>query len=153
MTKSASDIMQTHVVTVGVNTPISNVRRLFFEEGIQAAPVVTEEGRVEGVITTTDLLRIESEEMASGSPMPAYAFSAPDRGDDMSQEDGWHERALASDVMSESLVTVEPMTDVREVVRVLHENRLHHILVTDSERLVGIISTFDLLDLFRSTAH
>ena len=40
MALTASDIMQTQVVTVAPTDPLSSVQRLFFEEEIHGAPVV-----------------------------------------------------------------------------------------------------------------
>ena len=61
MPKTAKDIMQSQVVTVSPDAPLHSTQRLFYEEGIQGAPVVDEQGRVVGMITSTDILRAATE--------------------------------------------------------------------------------------------
>jgi CBS domain-containing protein len=57
----------------------------------------------------------------------------------------------AADVMTRSVVSVEPSTPIFEVARTLLENRIHRVLVIEkgpeSELLVGNISLFDLARL------
>ncbi len=72
MVQAARDLMETHVVTVGPDDPLDSVRRLFFDEGIHGAPVVDEEHRVVGVISTTDLLRAAYEKLDSERPHSTF---------------------------------------------------------------------------------
>jgi CBS domain-containing membrane protein len=47
--------------------------------------------------------------------------------------------------MSHDVVTVSPDTPLAEVARILHEERIHRVPVMDGARLVGIITSLDLL--------
>ncbi len=49
--KTAKDIMQTQVVSVGSDDPLPSVYRLFADEEISGAPVVDESGTVVGVVS------------------------------------------------------------------------------------------------------
>ncbi len=62
---------------------------------------------------------------------------------------------LAKDVMTTSVVTVTPETEVREVARIFLDNRISGAPVVDANgRLIGIISEGDLLHRAESgTAH
>ena len=77
MQKTAKDIMQSQVVTVSPDAPLHSTQRLFYEEGIHGAPVVDEQGRVVGMITSTDILRAatEAEETAPSGPATSATTS------------------------------------------------------------------------------
>ena len=72
MALTARDIMETQVITLSPNDPLSNVHRLFSDEEIHGAPVVDDEGRVLGIITSMDLLRAASDEHESARGDPSY---------------------------------------------------------------------------------
>jgi CBS domain-containing protein len=152
MTLTARDIMESHVVRVSPLDPLSVVHRLFFEEDINGAPVVDEEDRVVGVITSKDLLRAASDEHDTARGDPGYfrellEFSGPDW--DNAPEgylDRLRERAV-EDYMTEEAVAVAPDAAIPEIARLLRANGVHRVLVIDEGRLAGIISTFDMVAL------
>jgi CBS domain-containing protein len=152
MTKTAADVMQTAMVTVSPNDPLHTVQRLFFEEGIHGAPVVDEEGKLQGIITSTDILRAAAEAHEVPSPEPARTFDDPDfvhGAWGMAPED-FKERlqdTIVADFMTEHLVQVAPDTSVGQIARTLRENEVHRVLVVDRNRLCGIVSAFDLVAL------
>jgi CBS domain-containing protein len=150
MALTASDIMQTQVVTVSPSDPLHSVQRLFFEEEIHGAPVVDETSRVRGMITSMDLIRAVMEESDSskgvdftdafeqvGVPWEAASEEFQDRLGE----------SIVADVMTESLVTVDPTTSISEVALLLREHRIHRVLVVKGDNLLGIISSFDLIRL------
>src|SRR5512135_1500918 len=51
--------MQHNPVTVTGETLVSEARRLLDEHGVQALPVVDERGRARGLVTRSNLLRLE----------------------------------------------------------------------------------------------
>jgi len=55
--------------------------------------------------------------------------------------------SVVADVMTESLVTVDPTTSIPEVALILRQNRIHRVLVVKGDNLLGIISSFDLIRL------
>ncbi len=53
---------------------------------------------------------------------------------------------LAKDIMTKNVITVKENTPVREVIRILLENRISGVPVVDKENnLIGIISEADLI--------
>ncbi len=152
MATTARDIMQSQVITLGPNDPLSNVHRLFFEEEIHGAPVLDEAGRVLGIITSMDLLRAASDEHESARGDSTYfadllEFSGPDWEN---APDGFIDRLrerVASEFMTEDVACVDPNDSVAQVARAIRSNRIHRVLVVEDGRLRGIISTFDLVGL------
>lgn len=50
-----------------------------------------------------------------------------------------------SDVMTSDLVTVEPQTSVTDVARMMRDENIGAVLVTEGERLRGLVSDRDLV--------
>lgn len=157
MATTARDIMQTGIVTVAPDAPLTSLQRLFVEEGIHGAPVVDDEGRVLGVVTSMDLLRAASEEVDASPAEPAYFRADLDlHGFDWSRApadllEGLPD-AVASDVMTTEILSVAPETPVAAVARVLRENAVHRVLVIEDGELRGILSAMDLVALLESPA-
>jgi CBS domain-containing protein len=157
MATTARDVMQTRIVTVAPDAPLPAVQRLFVEEGIHGAPVVDDEGRVLGVITTMDLLRAASEAVDASPDEPVYfRYDLDLHGFDWSRAPSdLRERlrdTVAADVMTNEILSVAPETPIAGVARVLRENAVHRVLVIEDGELRGILSAMDLVALLESPA-
>jgi CBS domain-containing protein len=156
MQARAKDIMQSTVITVGVDDPLSAVHRLFIDEEISGAPVVTDHGEVVGVITIRDLLRDHCEERdVERSDLEYFRDYVQLEVDDLRAHSETYVARLgervASEVMTNLVVSVEPDASIQEVKRVVLENKIHRVLVAEQgeegSSLSGIISLFDLVAL------
>ena len=152
MPQTAADVMQRHLITVSAETPLLDVQRLLVEEEITGAPVVDETGRLLGVVSTQDLLRAAEEEHDTAASEARYfrddlVFSGPD-WDRTSEDfqDRLAERTVA-EVMTQGGVVVRPDASITDVARLMRSQRVHRVLVTEDDRLVGLISTFHLVEL------
>ncbi|MGH0034966.1 MAG: CBS domain-containing protein [Myxococcota bacterium] len=151
MGMTAGDIMERHINSVSESAPLIDVHRLFVEEEIHGAPVISDDGRVLGVISSADLLRAVFETHESGGESANYLrdameYSGPDWSRSLPQD--FQDRLsslLASDFMTESLVSVAPSASIAEVAQQMRENRVHRVLVIEDDALRGIVSTFDLV--------
>ena len=156
MKKTAKDIMQTQVVTVSPDAPLHSTQRLFYEEGIHGAPVVDEQGRVVGMITSTDILRAAAEAAESAPSGSNYFRDDVDSSDGLFQldPDDFQERlqdVTVADFMTEGVVHVSPNTPISELARTIRENKIHRLLVVENGTLRGIVSTFDLVTLLEGS--
>jgi len=145
--QTARDIMEIHVVTVGVNDPLSSVRRLFFDEGIHGAPVVDDQRRVIGIISTTDLLQAAFEKSDSERPHATFTNDGIETLGLDAEETAtysWDEPRVR-DHMTDSVVSVQPSASIAEVAATLRQHRIHRLLVVEDGALLGIVSIFDLL--------
>jgi CBS domain-containing protein len=50
--------------------------------------------------------------------------------------------------MIRNLITVRPDAKLEEIARVMRDRRVHRLLVTEGEELLGLISSLDLVGLF-----
>ena len=56
-------------------------------------------------------------------------------------------KSPVSTIMTEKVYTVPKYDDVSTAARVMRNRRIHRVLVTHEQRVVGVLSTFDLLKL------
>jgi CBS domain-containing protein len=159
MTLKARDVMQTNPITVSPDASLTQAHRLFAEEEISGAPVVDDDGRVVGVVSSTDLIRAIPEELDEGS-----ASRPADFQEDEPYLDGDEARVLdelvdplperkISEVMTRDLISVTSDTPVTDVARVMRNGHIHRVLVIDDGVLHGIITTFDLIQLLESSTQ
>ena len=128
--------------------------RLFFESGIQAAPVVDDDTRLMGILTSNDILRAATEHQEASPIEPT------DSGGEVLGSSSWEmepeefrERLgdnTVADFMTEHVLCVLPQTSVADVARMLRSHRIHHVLITQGDQLKGIASAFDLLSLIEN---
>ncbi len=152
MIPTARDLMETHVLSVTAETPLIDVHRLFVEEQISGAPVVDDLGAVIGVITAADLLRGIAEEHGSVLMETDYfrdllPFSSPDWSGVAEDFQDRLAELRVSDEMTEGAISVSPGTEAPAIARRMRESRVHRLFVVEDERLLGLLSAFDLLAL------
>ena len=97
---------------------------------ISAMPVIDASGHPVGLISRRDLLRVGTLEPA-GDGSRARRWRLPDQ--------------TALEAMSDKLVAVASTTSVKEAAAVLLDNRIHRVLVEKDRRLVGMLTTRDVM--------
>jgi predicted transcriptional regulator len=117
------DVMTQDVVTVQVDMPLNDLVRLLDFEQIGGAPVVDRAGRLLGVASATDVMR-----ESAGLPASFEAASLNVR-----------------DVMTPATFTVRPDATLRELARFLVRGGVHRALVLEDERLIGVVTAFDVV--------
>lgn len=138
----ARDLMTADVVTVPPGTPVIAVARLLADRGISAVPVVDAAGQVAGIVTEADLIR----RLAGQADKPAgwltAMFANPSRdADRYARTHG----AVAEEIMSTEVVSVEPDTLASEVAHLMEERGIRRVLVLEGGKLRGLVSRADLL--------
>ena len=155
MEQQISDLMQRHVVQVSADDPLISVARLFADEQISGAPVVSDTGAVVGVISLSDIVRSAGEEAPYAGGESAFyrqiKAAQPTWMEDLGELTGHLTALRVSDVMTQEVVSIRSDATIPELARLVRENHVHRVLVTEStgdgERLVGIVSLFDLVSL------
>jgi CBS domain-containing protein len=114
------DLMTESVVTTEPHASIDRVRRILQRNKVGAIPVVDTEGQPVGIVSATDLL-------------PSLKPDSP-----------------VSTIMSEKVYTVPKYDDVSVAARIMRNHKIHRVVVTHEQKVVGVISSFDLLELVES---
>lgn len=140
----AADIMQREVVSVRASDTVEEVERILADAGVSGVPVLAADGKVLGVLSTSDLVeRYANREDPAGMPLT----SVDDDGNDITLEPGTRDalRLTAADMMTPEAETIAPDTNLREVARRMVDGGIHRLLVVEDGRLAGILSTIDIL--------
>ena len=111
------DIMIERVITAQPHHSVDHVRGLMERNRIQAVPVVGPEEEALGIVTATDLVA----NLKGGTPI--------------------------SRIMTDRVYAVPAYNDVHIAARVMRNHHIHHVVVTHEKKVVGIVSSFDLLKL------
>jgi acetoin utilization protein AcuB len=130
-----SEWMTPAPVTVAPSTPIPKVQELMVHRRIRHLPVV-EDGRLVGIITDRDVRTVQ--------PSPATSLAVREMHYLL-------DRLTVRAVMTRPVLTVAPHESLAEAVRLMLENRIGGLPVTEGERLVGILTEVDLLRAFSTT--
>jgi len=152
----ARDVMTRQVVTLGPDDPISEAAHLLLREQISGAPVVNDLGICVGVFSASDVLAYEEDRANREAVSPSIYYRTPEeyelgseewaRWEEVQQEFAEEPEATVEQYMTRDLVSVRDDTPLAEVVRQMLDAHIHRILVVDDRsRLVGIISTTDVL--------
>ncbi len=150
---TAADLMNPGVLTVPEDMTVRELADFLVANEISGAPVTDVEGRVLGVVSLADV----AQAVARGDEIAADR--EPDRRGPAFYHHDWdgtlHRDGvetldpdlLVGDIMTADVHSVDVDTAVSQIASTLIARRVHRILVTREGRVVGIITTSDLLGL------
>ncbi|HYB12233.1 MAG TPA: CBS domain-containing protein [Myxococcota bacterium] len=141
--RSVAELMNPDVVCLPPEASVREAELTLVKRGVSGAPVVDARGRPIGVISQRDLARYLSERATAGasgrfySDVEEYQEIADVRVDRSSTP--------VSELMSDEVYSVTRETGVAVAANIMRERRIHRLMVTDRGRLVGIVTSLDLL--------
>lgn len=113
-------LMSTDLTTVSPDTLVEDAAQWMLDEGISSVVVVDDDNRLEGILTTTDFVRI----VAERKPKDRTAVSA---------------------YMTTDVVSAGAQDSIRDIADAMMEHGFHHVpVVDDTEGVIGIVTTTDL---------
>jgi CBS domain-containing protein len=122
-----SELMQRAVKTVAPDAAIGEAIVTLSDSHISALPVVDGTGRMLGVVSSTDILTSEAE------------------AQDANAREGLFDDTSVSEIMTVRPLTVSPDSHVREAAQQMLYADIHRLFVVDGDRVVGVISTSDIM--------
>jgi CBS domain-containing protein len=120
--KTVEQFMVTDLFTVRPEDVIDLAANLMHWRHVRHVPVEDDEGKLVGIVSHRDLLRL----FALGS------------------ENGKTE-AIVRDVMAQNLITVTPETPTLDALTLMRENNIGCLPVVKNEKLIGLITAYDFL--------
>ncbi len=126
------DIMQPHPVSATPETRLPHLLRLLQRRGFRHLPVL-DGGKLVGIISDRDLKQ---------SMISAAATSEGRERDRLLDE------LTADQIMAREVVTIGPTVGVDEAARLMATRKISALPVTEGDRLVGIVTETDVLQLF-----
>jgi predicted transcriptional regulator len=125
-----SSIMTSNVVAVERSDSLEDAEKLMIRHHIRHVPVVTD-GELVGMLSLTDLKRMSFVDMF---------------GDSESEVDtAIYNMMTIEQVMIARPLSVAPNTTIKEVAEIFAEREFHALPVTEDGKLVGIVTTTDLI--------
>lgn len=113
-------VMSADVKTVSPDTLVEDAAKEMLEHGIGSVVAVDDDGRIEGILTTTDFVRIVAERKPK-------------------------DRTPVSEYMTTDIVTAGPQDSIQQVADAMIRHGFHHMpVLTDDDEVIGIITTTDL---------
>ena len=126
-------IMTKDIIMVNTDTCLNDVKDIFDKNNFHHLPVV-ENGRVEGIISKSDLLL-----------MMDWGVRLGLKGSEVRNENLLRSN-LAGDIMTSVVLTVSPDDTLQYCLDVFLENYFRAMPVLDSEKnICGIITSYDIL--------
>jgi acetoin utilization protein AcuB len=127
------DRMSRPPITVRDNVGVEEALRLMHSEDVRRLPVVDNHGKMVGIVSELDLLKV--------SPSPATSLSVYEIPYLLA-------KIKMKNVMTKDVVTVTEDTPLEEAARVMADNRIGGLPVMRGDDVVGIITETDLFKTF-----
>ncbi len=113
-----SDVMSPNVITATPDDTVGELRETMIDERVHAIPVVDAVDVPLGILTSSDLIK--------EVPPETYVCEVMTAG---------------------PVFTVPKYSDIHLAARIMRNHNLHHVVVTDEKKIVGLLSSFDFLRL------
>jgi CBS domain-containing protein len=154
------EVMSRDVVMVRDDMTLQEVATFLTENQISGAPVEDPEGRLVGVVSLSDVARATSEQShleaerprteRPSVPVPDYYLRGWERRLTVEELESFQVEdpgLLVSEIMTPRVHSVDAGTPVSDAARMMREAHIHRVLVTSHGKVVGIVTTSDLLGL------
>ena len=125
-------IMHTHLVTVSPDTSLSKTKAIIEEKQIHHLLVVNKNGDLVGIVSDRDV----RQSWAS----PATSLSVHELNYLLTQ-------LTVEAIMVKKIITIFPGTTIERAAFIMQENRINALPVIESEKLVGIITSTDVMEV------
>lgn len=121
--------MSSPVVRAHRGDTLRQIQEKLHHSRVSSLPVVDDEGAPIGVVSRTDLIRVGR--LEAGRRPKSALLTLPEKRVD--------------EVMTRTVSTVASDASVREAATQMVERRYHRVYVVDGKRLVGVLSTKDVM--------
>ena len=121
-------IMTKDVITLNHTDDLVTAEKLFKQHHIRHIPVV-KGAKIVGMLSYTDLLRISFADAVDGNEVDTVVYNM----------------FTIEQVMAKNLVTVTANATIKEVAEILSKKEFHALPVIENYKLVGIVTTTDLI--------
>jgi CBS domain-containing protein len=140
-------VLTKDVVAVNADDTVQEALRLMVENRVSVLPVVNGRDACVGVLSATDLIGLARDLNEELSGMEEADFTPQSLIDQVAEQDFGRRRV--HELMTESVETVGPEASLAAAARAMLRHQVHRLpVVNERQRLVGIVSTTDILAAF-----
>ena len=137
-------LTQSDVFALPETATVCDAVRLFVDKRISAAPVVNAQGEAIGFVSDGDVARALSKRHTTYTDPVALIMLTDSSSDDFIAKARKVMELNVMDIATRGVICVDVHTNIREVCRILGENHLKKVPVTDGGRLIGVINRSDI---------
>jgi CBS domain-containing protein len=120
MDSSVTTLMESNVVEVGLEDTVDRVEEILDSHDLSCVPVIDADGKCFGVISAPDLVHFHKLRKNS-------------------------QTARAWEICTHKVVEVTSVMTIREAAETMAEHRIHHLVVTKGNTIIGIVSSIDIV--------
>jgi acetoin utilization protein AcuB len=124
--------MTTDLITVTPDTPLVKARDLLREHNIKQVPVVDPKGILVGILTDRDIKQ---------------AWASPATTLSIYELTYVLQKLTVESVMVKDPITVTPNSTIERAAKILHDRKIGSLPVVEGGKLVGIITSTDLMEV------
>lgn len=163
--RTVRDIMATDVVTIARTATVRELVDIMSTREISGLPVIDETRKVVGVVSQTDVVSMVGRAGESPTPDSYWELTSPDDDGEWpgsyflggelwgitslpAMTESWQdvlEEATVEEIMTPAAYSVDAAMTIWEAARFMVDGRIHRVLVLDDGKLVGLVSSFDIL--------
>ncbi len=145
--------MISKVMTVEPDWSVSRLAEFFMENCISGAPVKSSMGTPIGVVSLTDIVHHETQPEKDREWPHDYYLHALERQYAREEVAGFQIETASfttvRDIMTPVIFQVSENTPVQKIADMMIKKYIHRVIVLRDEKIVGIISTPDMLKIIR----
>lgn len=123
MKRTVSSMMCRDVCVVGMDDTLAAVEKRLADRHLSWVPVLEDSGAILGVISAADLLRLHAQ------------------GGDAEGVRAWQ-------MCTYKPISVGPDADLADVAQLMVDRGIHHVVVVESQAVVGVLSALDFVREF-----
>ncbi|MDG1332314.1 MAG: CBS domain-containing protein [Crocinitomicaceae bacterium] len=112
------EIMISPVVISKRNVTIANLKNRLARKGINAVPVMEDDGNIAGIVSASDLMSYHDESLH------------------------------VEEVMSEHVHIVLRNNQVKDAAKIMVKHGVHHLVVMEDGNVIGMISSMDIIKVY-----
>lgn len=154
----AKDIMNPSIISVEEDFSVHELANFFTDKMISGAPVVNKDGKLVGVVSLSDIVRNDERRTAIVTDKKESDYYLSGWEDNLNSDE-IQELHLEEDdsltvrnIMTPLIFKVEETELISTMSDIMIGGRIHRLLVTRDEKVVGIITTLDMLKAIRDHA-
>lgn len=152
---TAKDIMNPNVISVPLEMTVRQLTNFFTEKMISGAPVTDEGGKLLGVVSLSDIVRNDERRSAIVKDTEERSYYLHGWEDDLDVDEVQElhleigDDLTVKEIMTPLIFKVTETERISEMADIMISGRIHRLFVTRDDKVVGIITSLDMLKAIR----
>ena len=147
---TVKEIMTKQVIACNPGTSIKEAARLLYLNGITAMPVLDKTDKLVGIVSETDLVKVEGRlhlPPTIGFLGALIYLDNPLNGDEVQKQLHDILATKVEELMTKNVITIASDASVEDAAELILHKKVNTVPVVEGGRLVGIVSRADIVKL------